>query len=590
MTKKIFRSICLAALIVFFSSLILIMGVLYDYFSDIQLDQLKMQTSLVSQGIANEGIHYFEGMNFDHYRITWIDADGTILYDSTSNTDAMENHLERKEIRQALSDGYGESDRYSATLMERSFYFAKRLPDGSVVRLCSTHGTVFILLLGMSQPIFLVFAITIILSVILAARLSSHIVKPLNELDLDNPLETEHYEELSPLLLRIASQQSQLKLKETELLQKQEELHAVTSNMKEGIILLSPDGTILSINPAAASLLEPSQSATQGSGSPSSDGSLTDARASSRPGFPVRKSLTGKQLHAVSSIPPLLQAAQSALSGTASEESAALKNSCYQITASPVLSAGTVSGAVLLLFDITEKEKSERMRREFTANVSHELKTPLHSISGYAELLKNNMVKQDDIRPFADKIYSEAQRMAKLVEDIISLSRLDEGAGGAGFETAELFALAGAAVSSLSQEATEAGVTVSLTGEPAVLCGIPQLLFGILYNLCENAIKYNKKGGSVLVNIKDHPKQAVLTVRDTGIGIPPEHQEHIFERFYRVDKSHSKHLGGTGLGLSIVKHSAKIHAADIRLSSVPEQGTEIQILFPKNQSPDTSAT
>ena len=256
MTKKIFRSICLVALLVFFSSLVLIMGVLYDYFSDVLLHQLKVQTNLISQGVTNEGIRYFDGLYEEHYRITWMDASGKILYDSQSDSAAMENHLEREEIRQALAEGYGESDRYSATLMERSFYSAKRLDDGSILRLGTTHGTIFILLLGMSQPIFLVFAIAIILSVVLAARLSGKIVKPFNTLDLDNPLDTKHYEELSPLLRRIASQQGQLKRKEAQLQQTQEELHAVISNMKEGIILLSADGKILSINPAAAALLE----------------------------------------------------------------------------------------------------------------------------------------------------------------------------------------------------------------------------------------------------------------------------------------------------------------------------------------------
>ena len=551
MTKKIFRSICLVALLVFFSSLVLIMGVLYDYFSDVLLHQLKVQTNLISQGVSNEGIRYFDGLYEEHYRITWMDASGKILYDSQSDSAAMENHLEREEIRQALAEGYGESDRYSATLMERSFYSAKRLDDGSILRLGTTHGTIFILLLGMSQPIFLVFAIAIILSVVLAARLSGKIVKPFNTLDLDNPLDTKHYEELSPLLRRIASQQGQLKRKEAQLQQTQEELHAVISNMKEGIILLSADGKILSINPAAAALLE-----------------NTDFTA-------------GEPLSASCQNDMLLQVADSALLGTPQERTVAFASRHYQITASPVLSEGNVSGAALLLLDITEKEKAEQMRREFTANVSHELKTPLHAILGYAELLKNNMVKNADICPFADKIYTEAQRMAKLVEDIINLSHLDEGAGDMQFEPLDLCAVATSAVRSLSSEADEADVTVALFGDPAVINGIPQLLSGIVCNLCDNAIKYNRSGGSVFVSIQDQPDKAILTVRDTGIGIPPEHQEHIFERFYRVDKSHSKQLGGTGLGLSIVKHAAMIHHAQIHLHSVSEEGTVVTIVFPK---------
>ncbi|MDE7312785.1 MAG: PAS domain-containing sensor histidine kinase [Eubacterium sp.] len=543
MTKKIFRSICLVAMIVFLSSVVLIMGVLYDYFSDLMLAQLKMQTNLISHGVSKEGIRFFDGLDDEHYRITWMDAAGTILYDSQSDYTAMENHLEREEIRQALEEGYGESDRYSATLMERSFYSARRLDDGSIVRLCTTHGTILILLLGMSQPVFLVFAIAVILSVVLAARLSGNIVKPFNTLDLDNPLDSEHYEELTPLLRRIGSQQSQLKLKEAQLQQKQEELHAVISNMKEGMILLSADGKILSINPAAAMLLNPSQ-----------------------------------QTPSV-----LIQAADSALLGNPQEQIVTLNNRHYQITASPVISEGAVSGAALLLLDVTEKEKAEQMRREFTANVSHELKTPLHAISGYAELLKNGMVKASDICPFAEKIYAEAQRMAKLVEDIINLSHLDEGAGDMQFEAQDLFAAAASAVRSLAPEADDAEVTVSLLGDAAVIPAVPQLLYGIVCNLCDNAIKYSRKGGSVFIQIQDEPGQASLIVRDTGIGIPPEHQEHIFERFYRVDKSHSKQLGGTGLGLSIVKHAAIIHHAKLTLHSVLDEGTTVTVVFPKQK-------
>lgn len=567
MTKKIFHSICLVALLVFVSSIVLIMSVLYNYFSDIQFKQLKIQTNLISQSVTNEGIRYFDGLDFDSYRITWIRHDGEVLYDSSLNTSSsfshMENHLERTEIRQALAYGFGQSDRYSATLMERSFYCAKRLDDGSVLRLSATHGTILILLLGMSQPIFLVFAISIILSVVLAARLSNNIVKPFNTLDLENPLETAPYEELSPLLLRISSQQNQLKLKETQLRQKQEELYAIISNMKEGMILLSSDGAILSINRAAVSFLNTETT--------------------------MKKDLSqkyciGKKLSDISCCQTLLHAADNVLCKNPQELTTPLRTGHYQITASPVFTDTTVYGAALLLLDITEKEKAEQMRREFTANVSHELKTPLHSISGYAELLKNDMVKKEDICPFADKIYTEAQRMAKLVEDIMNLSHLDEGAADMHLEPQDLYETASSAIRSLSREAADADVTVTLSGQTAIVNGIPQLLFGIVFNLCDNAIKYNKKGGSVFISILSDAETVSLTVRDTGIGIPPEHQEHIFERFYRVDKSHSKQLGGTGLGLSIVKHAVKIHHADIILQSVPENGTAIIVTFPKHFS------
>lgn len=499
MTKKIFRSICLVALLVFVSSIVLIMSVLYDYFSDIQFKQLKIQTNLISQSVTNEGVRYFDGLDFDSYRITWIRHDGEVLYDSSLNTSSsfahMENHLERTEIRQALADGFGQSDRYSATLMERSFYCAKRLDDGSVLRLSATHGTILILLLGMSQPIFLVFAIAIVLSVVLAARLSNNIVKPFNTLDLENPLETAPYEELSPLLLRISSQQNQLKLKETQLRQKQEELYAIISNMKEGIILLSSDGTILSINRAAVSFLNIETTMKQ---------NLSE------------KCCIGKKLSDISCCQTLLHAADNVLCKNPQELTTPLRTSHYQITASPVFADTTIFGAALLLLDITEKEKAEQMRR-------------MH------------------------------------------------------LEPQDLFETASSAIRSLSQEAADADVTVTLSGQPAIVNGIPQLLFGIVFNLCDNAIKYNKKGGSVFISILSDAETVSLTVRDTGIGISTEHQEHIFERFYRVDKSHSKQLGGTGLGLSIVKHAAKIHHADIMLQSVPGSGTTIMVTFPKHE-------
>lgn len=563
MTKKIFRSICLVALLVFVSSIILIMGALYDYFSDLQMRQLKIQTNLISQSVSHEGLRYFDGLNPEPYRITWIRPDGTILYDSRSDTSSMENHLERTEIRQALTDGYGESDRYSATLMERSFYCAIRLEDGSVLRLCTTHGTIFILLLGMSQPIFLVFTLAVVLSVILAARISGNIVKPLNQLDLDRPLDTNHYEELSPLLLRISSQQNQLRLKEALIGQKQEELHAVISNMKEGMILLSKDQKIISINRAAIQLFD----------APDTEDSCLHTPLS-------EKTCIGKRLSDIACCQTLLHITEQALHGYSQEQTISFKNSRYQTTASPVASDASVFGAALFFFDITEKENAERLRREFTANVSHELKTPLHAISGYAELLTNNMVKKEDIRPFASKIYTEAQRMTKLVEDIINLSHLDEGTDDMQSEPLDLTAVAASAVQSLSEEAADMDVTVTLSGDPVIIDGIRQLIFGIIFNLCDNAIKYNKKGGSVRLEIRADRSSASLSILDTGIGIPPEHQAHIFERFYRVDKSRSRQLGGTGLGLSIVKHAANIHHADITLQSTPGRGTMITVIFP----------
>ncbi len=531
MTSRIFRSICLVALAVFLSCLILIMGVMYEYFSGVQQKQLKMQTSLAAQGVNNEGYDYLDGLETDEFRLTWISPDGTVLYDSQTDSSTMENHLEREEIREAFETGYGESVRYSSTMMERSLYSAKLTQDGSVLRLSISQNTILILVLGMAQPICIVFAVAIILSLFLASRISKKIVKPLNSINLDKPLENDGYDELYPLLHRIDSQQKQLKRQSTELNRRKNELDAIIEEMNEGLVLINKKGTILSINRAAAKLLD------------------TDMH------------ITGYNLFAI------------CRSGDIHEDLE---------LASPVISEKSVSGAALLIYNVSEKEKSEEIRREFTANVSHELKTPLHSISGYAELLKNGMVKDDDVAPFSKKIYSEAQRMIQLIDDIINLSHLDEGADDMKREDVDLYTLAENAVSSVENEAQNADVAIELTGETAVVNGISQLLFGMIYNLCDNAVKYNRAGGKVSVDVRNNEDSVILTVSDTGIGIPEEHKERVFERFYRVNKSHSKEVGGTGLGLSIVKHSAMIHNAKITLNSVLNEGTTITVVFPKN--------
>lgn len=550
MTKKIFRSICLVALAVLIASVVLIMGVLYGYFTDMQHDQLRMQTELAAQGVNHEGTAYFDQLSARDYRITLIEPDGRVIYDSEADSGEMENHLEREEVQEALDSGYGESERYSSTLMEKSLYSAMVLDDGSILRMSVSQSGILTLLLGMLQPIIVVLIAAIALSLLLASRLSKRIVKPLNELDLDDPLSNEGYDELSPLLLRVYSQQKQLKKQSAELGQRQDEFAAVTASMSEGLVLLNDKGNILSINPAASRFLD------------------TDQHSVGENILTVNRSLDLQEL------------LSKALNGDQAEKIMELQEGHYQVIASPVISDNTVSGIALLIFDVTDKENSEQMRREFTANVSHELRTPLHSISGYAELLKNGMVKTADIRPIASKIYDEAQRMVRLVEDIINLSHLDEGAGDMAREKTDLFEAAKAAVLSLEPEAESADVSISVTGEPAVIEGIPQLIDGIVYNLCDNAIKYNHKGGSVSVIVRKNDDSAVLTVRDTGIGIPAEDQNRVFERFYRVDKSHSKEVGGTGLGLSIVKHSARIHGARISLESSVGEGTTVTVKFP----------
>lgn len=551
MTKRIFHSICLVAMGVFLASVALFMAVLYNYFSGIQKRELALQTGLAAQAVANEGLAYLEGLDTAAYRITWVAKDGEVLYESRSNPGSMENHLEREEIREALADGVGESSRYSVTLMERALYCARRLPDGTVLRLSVSQNTVLTLLLGMASPLGIIFIIAVALSLLLAFRLSRQIVKPLNELNLDKPLDNKGYDELTPFLRRIDGQQRQIRDQREKLLQKQREFETVTENMTEGILLLNAQGMILGINCAAKRLFD------------------TDASCIGQHILSVNRSVEISEL--------LLKTGE----GRHAETRLDLAGGRYQLIASPVIVENVLSGSVLLAIDVTEKENAEQMRREFTANVSHELKTPLQTIAGSAELLAGGMVKEEDKMGFYTRIQGEARRMVCLVEDIIGLSHLDEGGEDLKREEVDLYAVAGETFTTLSAAAKKNGITMTLKGEKAVLDGVPRLLQSIVYNLCDNAVKYNRAGGCVTVTVKDRSDSVFLSVADTGIGIPPEHQERIFERFYRVDKSRSKELGGTGLGLSIVKHAARLHGADIRLQSVVDGGTTIEVSFPK---------
>lgn len=550
MTKRIFRSIFFVTLGVFLASVVLFMGVLFEYFTGIQRKQLRMQTTLAAQGVENEGMQYFEGLETNDFRITWINNDGAVIYDTDTESDSMENHLEREEIKQALETGEGESSRYSVTLMERSFYCAKKLSDGTVLRLSVAQSTLLTLTLGMLQPIIIIFILALILSLVFASRLSKKIVQPLNEINLDDPLKNDCYDELAPLLGRIKSQQRQIARQSDELKRKQQEFEAVTNGMTEGIVLLNSKNDILSINPSAMNLLG------------------------------VDSSPVGDNIISVNRTPELQELLAKSDEGKRSEKILELCGGKYQVDASPILSDEKIIGTVLLFLDVTKKEKAEQIRREFTANVSHELKTPLHTISGCAELMTNGIAKQEDIPKFASQIYSEAQRMIRLVEDIIKLSHLDEGAEDMKRENVDIYSVASETVDNLIPVAEKSDVDITLEGTSAVINGIPQLISAIIFNLCDNAIKYNKKGGKVLVSVKSEDNKAVLTVSDNGIGISEEDSERIFERFYRVDKSHSKEIGGTGLGLSIVKHAARLHNATIDLQSKLNEGTIITVTFP----------
>ena len=550
MTKRIYKAICAAALGVFVVTMLLIMGVLYNYFSSVQQRQLRSQTALAVQGAEQLGMDYFDGLSDEDVRITWVAANGDVLYDSASDSDVMENHLQREEIQSALATGFGESARYSSTMLKQYLYCAQKLSDGTVLRLSVSHNSVWVLLLGMLQPILIVIAVAAVLSFLLASRLSKRIVDPMNKLNLDEPLENEGYDELSPLLRRIYSQQQHLKEQQATLTRKQNELEAIVGHLEEGMILLDKSCKVITANQAALRLL--------------------DARASN---------IAGLDLLMLSRNLALAEAVQEAMDGRSATRKTELHGKTIQIQAAAVGQQDQMSGVAVVLFDITQSEQAEQRRREFTANVSHELKTPLQSISGYSELLMRGMARQEDIQPFAQRIYGETQRLIQLVQDIINLSQLDEGSSYQ-WQQANLFAIAAEVTGSLEHFAEEKQVRLTLEGSDTMLRGVPELLRGIVYNLTDNAIKYNRPGGSVTVTVSRQKDEAVLTVNDTGIGIPEGEQDRIFERFYRVDKSRSKEVGGTGLGLSIVKHAAFLHKAAIDVTSQLGAGTTIQVRFP----------
>ena len=553
MTKRIFRSIVFAVLTVLLAAVALIIGVVYSYFTQTQFSQLRVETALAAHVVANEGMDYFDMLDDTmDCRITWLAADGTVLYDNRSDSDTMVNHLAREEVVQALASGYGQSTRYSDTLLEQYIYAAEQLPDGTVLRLSSSRQSVFRLMVDTLWPILIVICAAAALSLWLAHRLSRQIVRPLNTLDLDAPLSNHTYPEIQPLLQRLDIQQEQLRQQRQELAQRQKEFHTVTKSLPEGLVLLSCTGTILSINPAASALLD------------------------------VTPNCVGADFSVANRDQTISGLVDAALTGKKAEKTVVLGSSTYMAAARPVKTENVLSGVVLLLLDLTQKQKTEALRREFTANVSHELKTPLHAISGYAELLKSGLVQPEDAAGFYEKIYGEAQRLIHLVEDILRLSRLDEGAMDMDWINTDLYTVLKNTARELSAAAELAGVSLEVRGESAVLSGIPQLHNAIAFNLLDNAIKYNHRGGRVTAMVESRPGSVILTVSDTGIGISERHQERIFERFYRVDKSHSKEVGGTGLGLSIVKHAVQILHAKMELRSIPGEGTTIRITFPKN--------
>lgn len=549
MTKRIFRATLLVGVAVLIASLTLVMGALYSYFGRVQESQLRDELSLAVVGVEQNGMDYLKQLESDQYRITWLRADGAVLYDTQADAESMENHAQRQEVQQALATGEGESSRYSDTLLQKTVYYAKRLPDGTVLRLSAIRVTTGVLVLNMLQPILLVLAAALILSGVLASRLARRITEPLNRLDLEHPLENDTYEELAPLLRRMEHQRRQIDRQMDELRRRSEEFEQITGSMNEGLVLLDEAGVILSINPAARRLLD------------------------------AAENCVGQDLLTVDRDVALSDALRQAAEQGHSEFRGQRNGREYQFDVTRIQSEGRTAGTVLLVFDVTERAFAERNRREFTANVSHELKTPLQGIIGSAELLENGLVKQEDVPRFIGHIRSEAQRLVTLIGDIIRLSQLDEGEPMPA-EPVELLALAREAAESLQSAAAARNVTVTVEGEPVALTGVRRLLYEIVFNLCDNAIKYNTDGGRVQVTVTKENETAAVTVRDTGIGIPPDQQDRVFERFYRVDKSHSKASGGTGLGLSIVKHAVQYHHGAIHLQSEVGKGTEIRVTFP----------
>ena len=544
MTSKIFRSTVLVAVIVLLCSLGVVMGVLHDHFTQVQVEQLKDELSLAVTGTEQYGNAFLENVEADRFRVTWVDTDGTVLFDTQADQTIMENHADREEIREAMETGFGSAVRTSATMTEQTYYEAQKLKDGTVLRISTNQESALSLMIGMIWPIILIAVLSIGLSALLARRMARRIVEPLNKLDLEQPLKNEVYEEISPLLHRIHRQHNQIQMQVEKMKRKADEFNQITASMQEGLVLLDSYGKIVSINPAAQKLFE-------------TDGDRI-----------------GRDFLMIDRTRAMRSAVNDALDKGRAYARENRNGRDYQFDLSCIKSDDMVIGAVILAFDITERLNSEQMRREFSANVSHELKTPLQGIIGSAELLESGMVKPEDTPRFVGHIRKEAARLVNLIEDIIRLSQLDEGVE-LPTEKVDMLALAEDVKEILDTSAAEMNVRVDVTGAGFAVMGVRRMLQEIIYNLCDNAIKYNVPGGSVTI----HAENNRLVVSDTGIGIPAEHKDRIFERFYRVDKSHSKASGGTGLGLSIVKHAAAYHRASIDLTSTPGIGTTITVTF-----------
>ena len=552
-TKKIFKSNILVAAAVLIFGIACVMAILYQHFGKEINGELKKEASYLSYGVEQEGIDYLKQINEKDDRITYIAEDGTVLYDNMADAESMENHSERKEVQEALKTGSGYAERTSKTLAQKTIYYALRLPDHSVLRVSSTQFSIFVLLMELIPPIIGIIIVMLIIAVIVSAHMANKIVEPINNLDLEHPEDNQVYDEVGPLLSKIYKQNRQIKNQLEAARRNQEEFGIITENMQEGLLVIDSYTMILSGNSSVWNM------------------------------FQLKEAKIGDSVYSLNRNEDFRMLIEQVLKGQHGSVLLHLGNEAIQMIANPVTREHKVVGAVLLLMNETEKVEREQLRREFSANVSHELKTPLTSISGFAEIIQDGLVRAEDIKKFAGRIYDEAQRLITLVEDTIKVSQLDEGENPYEWEQLDAYTVVKDVCGRLKDIAAKKNVHLYIDGDKTMLCTVRPILDEIIYNLCDNGIKYNRDDGTVSIHLRDLGENVEIRVKDNGIGIPGEDQSRVFERFYRVDKSHSKAIGGTGLGLSIVKHGVTFLGGTLKMISEIGKGTEITMIFPKER-------
>ena len=553
MTKKIFKSNIVVAAAVLIFGIACVMAILYQHFGKEINGELKKEASYLSYGVEQEGIDYLKQINEKDDRITYIAEDGTVLYDNMADAESMENHSERKEVQEALKTGSGYAERTSKTLAQKTIYYALRLPDHSVLRVSSTQFSTFVLLMELIPPIIGIIIVMLIIAVIVSAHMANKIVEPINNLDLEHPEDNQVYDEVGPLLSKIYKQNRQIKNQLEAARRNQEEFGIITENMQEGLLVIDSYTMILSGNSSVWKM------------------------------FQIKDPKIGDSVYSLDRNEDFRMLIEQVLKGQHGSVLLHLGNEAIQMIANPVTREHKVVGAVLLLMNETEKVEREQLRREFSANVSHELKTPLTSISGFAEIIQDGLVRAEDIKKFAGRIYDEAQRLITLVEDTIKVSQLDEGENPYEWEQLDAYTVVKDVCGRLKDIAAKKNVHLYIDGDKTMLCTVRPILDEIIYNLCDNGIKYNRDDGTVSIHLREMGENVEVRVKDNGIGIPGEDQNRVFERFYRVDKSHSKAIGGTGLGLSIVKHGVTFLGGTIKMVSEVGKGTEVTLTFPKQR-------